>query len=251
MRKAEEKDLKELSAYLGQNPAMNLFLIGDIENFGVDGNKVSVWMDEDASGIHSVFLYYAPGRSLILQSYEHRIDQKFLEELIQQLDPGTISGETSLIRELNLDEFPVHSECRFAAMKKPYQKTDTSEVARLGPKDAEDIMELLNASFPHSRVSKVNTEEKGSRYYGIRKNGNAVSVAASSAECRNLAMVVSVCTNDEYRCHGYAEACVTKLSDDLLAEGRMPCLFYTNPQAAKIYKKIGYEDIGYWSMRQK
>ena len=222
MRKAEEKDLKELSAYLGQNPAMNLFLIGDIENFGVDGNKVSVWMDEDASGIHSVFLYYAPGRSLILQSYEHRIDQKFLEELIQQLDPVTISGETSLIRELNLDEFPVHSECRFAAMKKPYQK-----------------------------ISKVNTEEKGSRYYGIRKNGNAVSVAASSAECRNLAMVVSVCTNEEYRCHGYAEACVTKLSDDLLAEGRMPCLFYTNPQAAKIYKKIGYEDIGYWSMRQK
>ncbi len=251
MRKAEEKDLKDLSAYLDRNPAINLFLIGDIENFGVDWDKVSVWMDEDASGIHSVFLYYAPGRSLILQSYENQIDQKFLEELVKQLDLTGISGETSLIRELNLDGFPVHSECRFAAMKKPYQKTDTSEVVRLGPEDAEDIMELLNVSFPHSQVSRVNTEEKGSRYYGIRKNGKAVSVAASSAECRNLAMVVSVCTNEEYRCHGYAEACVTKLSDDLLAEGRMPCLFYTNPQAAKIYKKIGYEDIGYWSMRQK
>ncbi len=250
MRKAEEKDLPELSAYLDQNPAMNLFLIGDIENFGIDGDKVSVWIDEDASGIHSVFLYYAHGRSLILQSYENRIDQEFLEELLKRLDVVTVSGETGLITSLKLDGFPVHSECRFAAMKKPYGKADTSEVVRLGQEDAGEIAELLAASFPHSAI-RVDLEEKGSRFYGIRKDGRLVSTASTSAECRNMAMVVSVCTREDYRSHGYAEACVAKLSDDLLAEGRMPCLFYTDPQAARIYKKIGYEDIGYWSMRQK
>lgn len=41
---------------------------------------------------------------------------------------------------------------------------------------------------------------------------------------------------------------MTKLCHELLAEGKMLCLFYDNPEAGSIYKRLGFEDIGKWMM---
>jgi predicted GNAT family acetyltransferase len=35
---------------------------------------------------------------------------------------------------------------------------------------------------------------------------------------------------------------------DVLAEGKTLCLFYDNPKAGSIYKRLGFKDIGFWSM---
>ncbi|MGP4075489.1 GNAT family N-acetyltransferase [Halobacillus sp. K22] len=62
------------------------------------------------------------------------------------------------------------------------------------------------------------------------------------------AMVVGVCTHPEHKNQGYASVCMTKLCQELLAEGKMLCLFYDNPEAGSIYKRLGFEDIGKWMM---
>ena len=38
------------------------------------------------------------------------------------------------------------------------------------------------------------------------------------------------------------------LCEELLGEGKELCLFYDNPDAGTIYKKLGFEDIGFWIM---
>jgi len=35
----------------------------------------------------------------------------------------------------------------------------------------------------------------------------------------------------------------------VLQEGKVLCLFYDNPEAGKIYKRLGYVDIGKWAVR--
>jgi predicted GNAT family acetyltransferase len=59
-------------------------------------------------------------------------------------------------------------------------------------------------------------------------------------------MVVSVMTHPDYRRGGYATSCVSGLCEVLLSEGKSLCLFYDNPAAGNIYKKLGFEDIEKW-----
>ncbi|MPM91535.1 hypothetical protein SDC9_138666 [bioreactor metagenome] len=90
---------------------------------------------------------------------------------------------------------------------------------------------------------------KGGRGYHIKNDtGEMVCSAETTAENKHSAMVVGVCTNPNYRNKGYATAVVSKLCKDLLLEGRTLCLFYDNPAAGKIYKNLGFEEIGFWSL---
>lgn len=62
------------------------------------------------------------------------------------------------------------------------------------------------------------------------------------------AMVVAVATLENYKKKGNATKCMLKLCNELLLEGKDLCLFYDNPEAGAIYKKIGFKDIGFWMM---
>ncbi len=48
-----------------------------------------------------------------------------------------------------------------------------------------------------------------------------------------------------------ASACITKLCQDLVSEGRGVCLFYDDPEAGRIYKKLGFKDMGMWYIMEK
>ena len=41
---------------------------------------------------------------------------------------------------------------------------------------------------------------------------------------------------------------ITKMIQDFTKEGRTLCLFYNNPAAGRIYKRLGFKDIGMWTM---
>jgi predicted GNAT family acetyltransferase len=78
------------------------------------------------------------------------------------------------------------------------------------------------------------------------EDGMAVSMAMTTVERKNAAMIVSVCTHADYRGRGYAPAVMTGLCRELAAEGKTACLFYNNPVAGRIYASLGFRDIGRW-----
>ncbi len=91
-------------------------------------------------------------------------------------------------------------------------------------------------------------EQGVARCYYIEEDGEMVSTASTSAENKASAMIVAVGTNKRAKRKGYATRCMSKLCFDLLEEGKELCLFYENPEAGSIYKRIGFTDIGYWMM---
>ena len=63
------------------------------------------------------------------------------------------------------------------------------------------------------------------------------------AENSKSAMIVGVATRK-----GYMSKCLSKLCNDLLERNKFLCLFYDNPKAGKVYHKLGFKEIGIWTM---
>lgn len=68
-----------------------------------------------------------------------------------------------------------------------------------------------------------------------------------SRKTKNGATINAVFTLDEYKRNGYATSSVAALSTKLLVEGARFCSLYTDadyPTSNRIYKKIGYYEVG-------
>ena len=75
-----------------------------------------------------------------------------------------------------------------------------------------------------------------------------ITVSQITAENSKSAMVVGVATRKDYREKGYMSKCLSKLCSDFIDKNKSLCLFYDNPKAGRVYKKIGFEEIGTWIM---
>jgi predicted GNAT family acetyltransferase len=74
----------------------------------------------------------------------------------------------------------------------------------------------------------------------------------TSAKSAFGVMLIGVVTDRDLRNRGIATYLVTKLCRQCLQE-KVPrvCLFYDNPAAGSIYRKIGFREIGIYCMMKK
>ncbi|HZT42167.1 MAG TPA: GNAT family N-acetyltransferase [Chthonomonadaceae bacterium] len=75
-----------------------------------------------------------------------------------------------------------------------------------------------------------------------------VSCALLNVEGRDAGLIGGVFTLPEARGRGYAAACTAAISLDLQRDGKLPCLFYENPVAGRVYRRLGFEDAGRWAL---
>ena len=92
-------------------------------------------------------------------------------------------------------------------------------------------------------------KKAGYKNLGVFYKDKLVSLASTSAPSEISAMVVGVASEASFRNRGLASAAVSKLVKDELSSGkRYLCLFYDNPSAGRIYKKIGFKEDGLYAM---
>jgi predicted GNAT family acetyltransferase len=80
-------------------------------------------------------------------------------------------------------------------------------------------------------------------------NPGPVSMAGIAGPTPNGMRVNFVYTPAEFRCKGYARACVARLSQKLLDSGKKFAFLYVdaeNPTTNRLYSAIGYESIADW-----
>jgi len=61
-------------------------------------------------------------------------------------------------------------------------------------------------------------------------------------------MINGVATHPDYRRRGLGTQLLVRLCDELLTEGKRPCLLYGNPEAGSVYRRLGFTDAGTWVM---
>ncbi|PLS01884.1 GNAT family N-acetyltransferase [Neobacillus cucumis] len=259
IRKLNKDDHEVCLRLLKTKPAENLFIIGDIEAYGYEQEFQMLWGEFNESGeLIAVLLKfeenYIPFAS---GSFNART---FAEIMYSDPSFKMLSGLKEITKQIELYLNQPYKRKRQLYYAKCTELTtngnsvDFSIVQQADPQDAEALVELLN-SVPEFSGSTMTLERKlrelndgSARSFFIKADGKIVSTASTAAENSMSAMVIGVATLEKYKKKGYATKCMMKLCSELLHEGKELCLFYDNPEAGAIYKRIGFEDIGFWMM---
>ena len=254
--KLDDSDKDWVIDYLLPEKELNLFIIGDIENYGMTTPFQDVWCQKDENGlVEMIYLRYYNN----LNCYASKtFNKKEAIEFVKSLDTiNVLMGKTEVISELVDSGELKYVNNRlgyFARINELIVEADKQEpqpqLATLNDIDAIDEFHGEIKEFspnPNRKVILRDSFLDGTgRCYIIKENEELVCTAVSAAENSRSAMVVGVATKASARKKGYASRCTIKLCEEILNEGRNLCLFYDNPKAGDIYKRIGFEDIGRW-----
>jgi uncharacterized protein len=257
IRRLTEEDHYQCLSLLTPHAAENLFILGDIEAYGYDQPFQKLWGDFSEDGtLRAVLLKYernyipfapaefdAEGFAKVISSDTAFLMMSGLKRVTNQIQPH-ISHPPRSSREL------FYAKC---------ESVDQLVLKNIEEVKKADLDDLNKIHFLHNMIDefeatetveeKQRNQEKGvSRTYYIEMDGQPVSAASTAAENSQSAMVVGVCTLPDYKRKGYATTCSSKLCYDVLSEGKVLCLFYDNPDAGTIYKRIGFQDIEKWMM---
>ncbi len=255
------EDHEQCFQLLKTRSAENLFIIGDIEKYGYEQDFQKLWGNFNADGLlTAILLKYE--RNYIPFAAGPFDAEGFADIMSQDTDFSMMSGikeitekiEPFIKIKLKRKRQTHYAKC--TQLNRDLAGMDCSIVQKAKPSDAEALTALLDSisefrdSVVREETRRRGLEDGSSRSYFIMEEGCMVSTASTAAENSLSAMVVGVATAEGYKKKGYATKCMVKLCRDLFLEGKELCLFYDNPAAGAIYKRIGFQDIGFWMMNR-
>jgi predicted GNAT family acetyltransferase len=260
LRKAAEKDRSIVMDYCLKEPNINLFIIGDIENFGFDTDFQDVWIQEFDGQTAGIVLRYHD--NFVVYSRELNGDFNEIKNLLDTQNVKIISGQKKimdLFYPLVKDKFSKRDMyfCELADKSKliadnaeviTARSTDVMEIALVYEKIGE-FSGIYSQGF-ESRYKQIASRiETGEGIHMLIKQDNKiVSHGNTTAETSVSGMVGGILTLPEYRNRGYASKIVSALCQSLSDRGKSACLFFDNPDAGKIYHRLGFKDIDMWSI---
>lgn len=267
IRKLTKNDKETVINYLKQEAEYNIFITGDIENYGFDDPIMDIWGDfSDNNEYKAVLLRYLKNYLIYTHNISNYDYSGFLEIIEKQHELNNleiISGKKEITDKiyplLKNNEHYKRRPCHFARCVKinpEFKSNSIDKVMFATENEVSEIISMLNENIIEFDTQKDDDVikdgvRKGSNritYIRDEKSKKIISTAQTTAESSQSAMVVGVASHPDFRRYGYASACVYALIRSIIEEGRTACLFYDNPKAGDIYKRIGFEDMGFWEM---
>ncbi|MBT3261080.1 GNAT family N-acetyltransferase [bacterium] len=244
-------DHEKVMRLLTKEPEINLFIIGDIENYGYHTDFQKVWgdFDENAEQIKAVLVKY--GHNFNFYAAEKNFDVAGFARILASNEYKYLFGKKALIEVFdNIFHDNKIREYDFAKLDQLVEIKVTEKVQRLEDKDLDKMLafyaKMPKLAIRDTEIVKKEFLDQHARAFYIEKDGQIVSMARTTAGNRFSAMMVGIGTLPEYQKQGFSEQCVYKLGENILKMGKSLCLFYDSPEAAQLYKKLGFVVIGKW-----
>lgn len=252
--KCDENQREELLNFLYKEPSINLFAIGDIETYGFDHFNLDVWAYVDSKDTISGVLVRYKNNVMPIHGKEFEGIDTFIP-LIQSLTPVHISGSEDAIAQYE-EEFENYekeesylAECKELEIESPL-------LQQVLPLSKEDIDSYLNClreagmeNLPSAEEVADELERNLNAIQVIKDDtGKIVSTGRIAVETKLSAMIIAVGTIESYRKQGYATAVVAALVNDCIRNNKTACLFYSNPDAGRMYQHLGFKDTQKWIM---
>ncbi len=265
--KLNEDHREALMALLNREPDYNLYIIGDIENYGFDANFQEVWGNVEDEVITSVLLRYH-----VFFMYYSPVDEDvsgYVTIMTQHESFEILSGKVECVRRfMPIIQWKKLRELYLAKLdENEFQTTaDTSNVQTATLKDMPQVLELYgkieeftDASVDLERLElplRTKTGRtlllRGSPKRGRKSTGEEglITCVSTTAETSDTAILVGLMTDPAHRKMGYGTQCLQRLCFDLIREGKQVYLTYDNPDAGRIYRRIGFREVGRWAMAE-
>jgi predicted GNAT family acetyltransferase len=259
IRKLREEDNSKLMELIMKEPEYNVYTIGNVERFGYDKSFYELLGEFNEEGYLTAILarYFNSFNFYAKDSF----DLCGFADVIKKYDKmRLLVGKTSIVSKfeetalrLNKAE-PQH----FLILKKINSSFKIDEKIIVKKAQIENVEAIVNlrerieefqSGINDFKEKLTNEFEAGSSQgYYIEANDKIVSFARTTSESSRSAMLVDVMTDKEYRKKGMISACLKALCENLIKQRKTICLFYNNVEAGNIYRKIGFEEIGLWSI---
>lgn len=260
IRKLTEKDRDAVLAFLYQEPEINLYIVGDIKNFGFDNSDSTIYAEFRNNDYYAVMsrnlshiVYYAKDSDFNLEWID----------IFKRYDYLFISGKAPLMKAISPHLEDVYED-RLEFMRSTSFKKDVDvdyegiEVLQT-EEDAGLVYDLLNTIDELDSV-KRKTKEEFVKYLMDNSNGNGTTVfyredgkvvanASAVGETKRTAMIVGVATDPNYRERGLGKKVLHYLVDFYVNhKEKTLCLYYDDPRAGALYEKLGFVAIDDWIM---
>ncbi len=245
-------DEEAMAALLRRDPFYNLFMLGDLETMWPDAPELWYWGSYRDGALVGLLMCYRVYWCLYddggadLAGFARLVDERGNAVAFNGRDT-LIDRFLPLLRNYEVVDNHHTYYCRLSAVTSGLETPHT--VRRVTEAD----IPVLTTLYRHAGIMARDADGfremlATGRMFVTEVDGQIVSGAMSTAEASDMAMIGGVWTPEPLRKRGYASAAMLALCRDLLAEGKTPCLFYDNPDAGRIYRRLGFEDIGRWRM---
>jgi predicted GNAT family acetyltransferase len=247
IREVQQEEFSQVYEFIRQDNARNYFVrLGFESNRPVYERIVGEW--DEAGQLKAVLLKRLSGN---LQFYvKEAFDLEGFAAHISQLDFDSLISPRSYCDKLL--EKGLFSSVKDGAI---IAKLDSNsewifdsypEVETLRLEDLDEVIELYEkvfAAFSSKAIMEKRLTSGRGRGVCIRHEGKLVSVVQSEFEEKNSAVIVGVGTDIGFQGKGLATRCLKEICSQLTQEGKDLYLQYDNPDAGRIYEKLGFKPI--------
>jgi len=260
IRKLTNDDKDALLEFLYHEPEINLYIIGDIYNGAFENDYQQLYAEFRNDKFFAVL-----SRNMSTLTY-YALENDFNEawiEVFNQFDFLFISGKEKLLEPIK-KHYPKLREDKMDFMKSTtFTRDETIDYSGIrileDEKDAEEVYTLLE-TIPELYTVHRKGKEEAIKYFlhnsgengttvFIKKDDVVVATASAVYETKKSAMIVAVGTHDDYRGEGYGKTVMHYLMDLYINhKSKTLCLYYDDPRAEGLYKKLNFVDIDRWSM---
>jgi predicted GNAT family acetyltransferase len=255
----KNRDIPAVLNYIAPEREVNLFIEGDIESYGLEGDIVTMYSFGEAWD-YLVLRYY---ENYMVTTNKPGGDLSQVAAFLKQQNMLCLSAKEDIL--LGMQQFwpdvPVQGTYLCRLDKEHFTSNPFSDkaVVRLAADDSRTIIDLYKQIEEFARPYIEHEQDKlkqtrellenGGLGFGIFNEENLVCMATITAKTKSGAMIIGVATHPSYRSRGYASQVMSRLCSQCFSDGlSFLCLFYDNPLAGAIYHRLGFETIGRWGM---
>lgn len=242
-------DRRELENYLRKNIFLNIYAIGDLDDFFW---PCTCWFGRRSLGkVDSVALLYTGMKlpTLIVMSRDISPERELLTSIAHLLpDPVYCHLSPGLEDALeDSHEMEVHGKYNRMGLvdEEAFFNADCRDVVQLKVSNLEELLDFYNKSYPRNWFDPRMLET--GKYFCIRRDGNIVSaggIHVYSSEYR-VGTLGNIATHPEYRGKGFGTAVTVMVCRSLLETVDHVGLNVRSDNTAAIscYEKLGFRTV--------
>ncbi len=261
MRRATNADLRAILDYLSSDVANCIYIVIDVSSFGLEGEAVSVELDElpDGSIRGLVMRYYD---SYQVYSRDRSFDVLAVADLARAEHTLRISAPRWIAEELErtLDGYTL--ECGVVVDLTSYRAFEAAEpILEATVDDVPEIVDLLMTDEMWAKTNDRNAmirqfrdrmESGAGRSWIIRKDGTMVAHLAIAAETDDFMVASYTIVHPDFRDVPYGAMLDSYLINTARVElGKSLYTFLRDPRRIRLFKIMGNEVAGEYGQLYK
>lgn len=261
LRRLTGADAPAVADLCSRHPLRMLTLRMHLEAYGYDSDSLLVWgafapeterLDGIVFRLNNTFIL-ADGDGGCAEAFAALIDSEAHVAGVRGT-VETVTGVQSSLRRHTSTNWEISTCMRL--LKPPVIAPEALAAVRRATPDDLDALAAHYAAAANMYRSRSNVASRlqTNRVFVVAESpdltGSApiVSSALLNVEGSDAGLIGGVFTQPHARGRGYAAACTAALALDLQRDGKTPVLFFENPIAGRVYRKLGFEECGKWAL---